>query len=147
MSISTVVTRGYGSWGGVSSVVIKGYSVGAATETLADDGLLGGGPGYSYITPYQKMLAAREERVEVRAAIDTAEAERKALEARLEQAIQSKAKKQTETQRKLELKLQRLDAEILRLLSVLQTLEQLLKAWDEEDALIAIALSSPFIRF
>ena len=30
MSISSIVTRGYGSWGGVNDVVTRGYSIGAA---------------------------------------------------------------------------------------------------------------------
>jgi len=140
VSIATVVTRGYGTFGTIGRVVTRGYSAGAAA---ADDDIPG---GYSYATPYQRMQSVRKESKEMRAAIDTAEADKVALEAKLEKATRSKAKKHAETQRKLELKLQRLDAEIVRLLSVLQTLEILIREWDEEDALIAIALSSPFIK-
>ncbi len=145
MSIGAILTQGFGSFGQISLVPTLGFGAGAPIppEPPAGDELLGGGPGYSYITPYQKLQHAKKEVVEVKAAIDHAAIERKALQDKLEKALQSKAKKAAETQRKLELKLQQLEKESLRLLLTLQNLEALMRMWDEEDAILVLLMSSP----
>lgn len=143
MSIATIVTRGYGSFGSVNFIPTWGYSLGEAAE-VSDVELLGGGPGYSYLTPYQKYLDAKRQSVEVKEAIDHAAIERKALQNKLESALKSKAKKAAETQRKLELQLQQIEKETLLLIATLQRLNDLMRLWDEEDALLALAMASPF---
>ena len=132
---------------------------GAVAAVEEDAGLLGGkeypargkrrqkDERYSYATPYEKILAARKEIIEVKDAIDHAALERKALQAKLEKALQSKAKKQAETQAKLEQEILRLDAETLRLQETLLILMSLIRQWDEEDALIVLAMSMPFTKF
>ena len=35
MSISSIVTRGFGSWGSVNKVVTRGFSIGEAIEVVA----------------------------------------------------------------------------------------------------------------
>lgn len=138
------MTSAWGSsWG-----TAWGNSWGTTSAAEEDNGWLGGGGDvkrYSYATPYQKIQAARKDVVDVKAAIDHAAIEKAALQAKLEKAIQSKAKKQAETQRKLEQKLLKLEGEILRLVETLQMLEALMREWDEEDALIALSLSNPFL--
>lgn len=128
----SILTQGLGLFGSSGFVLTQGLGSG--------DGLLGG-KAYSYQTPYQK-LEARKEAIEIKESIDQAAIERDALEETLQKA--SKSKKQAEKQRKIELKIKQLESETLRLLATLQTLEALMIQWDEEDAILALLLSTPF---
>lgn len=101
---------------------------------------------YAYHTPYQKIKKATQEASEIKEAVDHAELERKELEAKLAKALKSKAKKQAETQIRLEQRLSQLENETLRLYAQLQILEALISEWDEEDALLALAMSMPFTK-
>lgn len=113
------------------------------TGNVTTDILLGGGPTdkrYSYTTPYQKLQAAKKEVIELNLAIDHAAIEREAVEAKLQQD-----KLKAAQQKKLKKELRRLQAESLRLRGTLLALMELMIQWDEEDALLALAMSSPFI--
>lgn len=136
------------SWGS-SWLSSWGNSWGTSSAPVEDNGWLGGGKdypkkqeSYSYATPYQKMQAAKKEVVEVKAAIDHAALERAAIEAKLLQQDKLKAAQQ----KKLERQLLALEAESLRLQETLLTLMALVRQWDEEDALLVLAMSMPFSK-
>lgn len=97
--------------------------------------------GKPYHIPYREKKDTRKEIDEIKDAIDSAEIERLAIEEELKNADALKKKKIEQ----LEKKLLRSRNEILRLFLELQTLEALIREWDEEDALIALSMSNPFL--
>lgn len=120
------------SWGVVSAETV---------ETIS------GNHGYSYSPAWQKEKSKDELRKKLalaQAELDKAADKERRLKEQLAKAAKLAAKKRAEKERALELKLAEQEQEIARLVLLLQTLEALLREWDEEDALIALLLSSPF---
>lgn len=66
MSIATVVTRGYGSFGSVAEVVTRGYAVGVApTPPVVTEVTTGGATGtYRYFTPGAGLPKKQKKRID-----------------------------------------------------------------------------------
>lgn len=94
---------------------------------------------YAFEHPYARFLRAKKEAVEIKEAVELISTDRAVVEKELKNVLLTK--KQI---KKLEKNLLSLDLEAKRLYSKLQTLEALIKRLDDEDAILALALSMPF---
>jgi hypothetical protein len=141
MSIPSIVVRGRG-FGGIPALVTHGLeSSTTPTPTPTPSGLLGGGGplrkhhNYSYIAPYQKYREESEALDRERASVEReAEDRRKKLSEEIEQ---------TEIlSRQLDALDIRTREEINRLLAEKAAL---VRRIDDEEALLVLMLSNPFI--
>lgn len=140
MSVSTIVTQGFGSFGNVNLVPTLGFGVASASS-----GLLGG-KAYSYHTPYSKY---KEEEFQKK----TAEAKRAALreiDQELAEAERLRKLQLAKAERlKTEKALAKLAAEEIKTLNEIDRLRTerawLIRRIDEEETILVLLMSMPFI--
>ncbi len=143
MSISTIVTQGFGSFGSVNLVPTLGFGVSAAVEQ--DNGLLGG-KAYSYQSPYDRL---REEEYQKKKLAEKY-AQLKRAEQELKEAEAERKRQIAKAQRlKTERALAKLAAEELATLQEIDRL-RMERAWlirliDEEEAILVILMTLPFV--
>jgi septal ring factor EnvC (AmiA/AmiB activator) len=105
--------------------------------------LLGGKASFPYELPYDKLKREKEKKrlEEVKEAIESAERERAEIEAKLQAETTVKASQV----KKLEKQFKLLQIELQQLYTTLQNLEALRKQRDEDDAIVALLMSNPFL--
>lgn len=133
MSISPIITGGFGSFGGINYVPTLGFLPAAAEQ---DNGLLGGGAYVHPYTKYREEESKRRRLERVERNLVSAEADRKKQLAKAEKLKTDKA-------------LAKLAAEEKRTLDEINRLRMerawLMRMLDDEEAMLAIMLSLPFV--